>query len=235
MGRFYPESENRTMAGIVITISVVIPAIVLAAGESSRMGRPKPNLPIDDGRPPETFLTRIVRTFLEAGVEDVVVVIGHQKDAVMAAFSESALSARFVENRDYAAGQLSSLLAGLGVIDRPGVIAAMFTLVDVPFASAATVRAVLERYRLTRAPLVRPSRQGRHGHPLLVDRALFAALRHADPATGARPVIRRFASAAGDVEVDDEGAFTDIDTPEDYRQAIRYFGGGARGAEGSGP
>ena len=195
----------------------VIPVIVLAAGRSSRMGRAKATLPAGDGH---TFLTRIVQTFLDAGVDDVIVVVGHDAELIASSFSESGLPARFVVNREYDRGQLSSLLAGLGVVDRPGVSAVLVTLVDVPLVSSATVRAVLERYRATRAPIVRPTSGDRHGHPLLIDRSLFDALRAAEPSTGAKPIVRAHASADGDIAIDDEGAFTDIDTDEEYRRTI---------------
>jgi molybdenum cofactor cytidylyltransferase len=205
----------------------VIPAIVLAAGRSSRMGRAKATLPLDNG---DTFLTRIVRTFRAAGVDDVIVVVGHEADAIASSFAQSGLAARFVMNEGYDRGQLSSLVAALAVIDRPGVSAVLVTLVDVPLVSAATVRAVVERYRASRAPVVRPTSGARHGHPLLIDRSLFAALRGADPAAGAKPIVRAHASSAGDLEIEDEGAFTDIDTEEDYRRwVIDRSGGGAGG------
>jgi molybdenum cofactor cytidylyltransferase len=205
----------------------VIPAIVLAAGKSTRMGRLKANLPVGpvgNG----TFLTRLVRTLGDAGIDDVVIVVGHEKDAVLGSFAESGLSARFVENIDHGSGQLSSLLAGLRVVDRPGVSATLVTLVDVPFVSPATVRAVIDRYHQIHAPIVRPTRNGRYGHPMLVDRALFDELRHANPVEGAKPVVRAHATRAGEVEVDDEGAFDDIDTPEEYERALSVYGRDAR-------
>jgi molybdenum cofactor cytidylyltransferase len=198
----------------------VIPAIVLAAGRSTRRGRAKALLPIDDR---DTFLSRIVRTFLDAGVDDVVIVLGHEADAIAASFSAyvaDGLRARLIVNPDYDRGQLSSLESGLAIVDRPGVAAALVTLVDVPLVSAATVRAVLERYRRSGAPIVRPVNGERHGHPFLISRTLFDALRAADPAAGAKPLVRRHASAAGDVDVDDEGAFADADTVEDYQRLI---------------
>jgi molybdenum cofactor cytidylyltransferase len=196
----------------------MIPVIVLAAGKSSRMGAPKATLALPGG---DTFLTRIVRTFRSASVEDVVVVVGHDAAAIVGSFANVDVVARFVENPDYELGQLSSLLAGLRVVDRPGVTAVLMTLVDVPLVSGATVRAVLDRYRETRAPIVRPVRGDTHGHPVLIDRSLFDAIRHADPAIGAKPIIRANASAAGDVVVDDDGAFADADTPEDYDRLLR--------------
>jgi len=199
------------------TIAQMIPAIVLAAGKSSRMGRPKAALPLPGG---DSFITRIVRTFKEAAVEDVVIVVGHDAKAVLDAFGASDLGARFVENRDYEQGQLSSLLAGLQVVDRPGVVAALVTLVDVPLVGVSTVRAVLDRYRATHAPVVRPVRGAEHGHPVLIDRSLFDAIRRADPAAGAKAVIRAHVSPAGDVAVEDAGAFVDADTPEDYDRLL---------------
>src|SRR5439155_4108124 len=131
-----------------------------------------------------TFLTRIVRTFLAAGVDDVVVVVGHEAESVVASFAASGLPARFVVNREYDRGQHSSLVAALGLIDRPGVVAALVTLVDVPLVSTSTVRAVVDCYRRTRAPVVRPTSGARHGHPLLIDRSLFDVLRSADAEAG---------------------------------------------------
>jgi molybdenum cofactor cytidylyltransferase len=124
-------------------------------------------------------------------------------------------------NPNYYRGQLSSILAGLRLVDRPGVVAALITLVDVPLVSAATVRAVIGCYRHTHVPIVRPTSGDRHGHPLLIDRSLFGALRAADDETGAKPIVRAHASAAGDIPIDDEGAFTDIDTPEEYARIVR--------------
>ena len=187
------------------------------------MGRAKATLPLGAD---DTFLSRIVRTFLAAGVDDVVVVVGHDAEAIVNSFTNCGLRARFVVNADYDRGQLSSLLAGLTVVDRPGITAALVTLVDVPLVSAGTVRAVLESYRRTHAPIVRPTSGARHGHPLLIDRSLFNALRAADPSVGAKPVIRAYASPAGDIDIADEGAFTDIDTDEEYQRTITNVGRG---------
>ncbi len=195
-----------------------MPAIVLAAGESRRMGgRPKATLPLGEN---ETFVTRIVRTLLDAGVDDVVVVVGHEAEAVAASVLSSGLAARLVVNTEYRAGQLSSVRSGLRAIDRPGVAAVLLTLVDVPLVNAATVRAVLERYRRTRAAIVRPTSGSRHGHPVLIDRRLFDEIQASDPALGIKPVIRRHVSKAGELEIDDAGAFFDVDTPEDYARVM---------------
>jgi molybdenum cofactor cytidylyltransferase len=189
------------------------------------MGQLKATLALGGG---DTFLARIVRTLLAAGVDDVVVVLGHEADAARRAIDDSGLPARVVLNPSYREGQFSSVLAGLDAVHRPGVQAMLLTLVDVPLVSARTVSAVLERYRETGAPVVRPVQGDRHGHPVDIDRSLFALRRAADPAHGAKPVVRAHVSPAGDVEVDDEGSFLDIDTPDDYARIVVGETGGLK-------
>ncbi|HEY7288091.1 MAG TPA: nucleotidyltransferase family protein [Vicinamibacterales bacterium] len=204
----------------------MIPALVLAAGRSSRMGRAKATLPVDDH---DTFLSRIVRTFVTAGIDDVVVVLGHDASVVAESLTDSLLPARFALNREYDRGQLSSIRTGLAVIDRPGVTAVLLTLVDVPLFSSSTVRAIVARFRESGAPVVRPVSNGRHGHPILLARSLFDLVRSTGDEAGLKPIVRGYASAAGDVEVVDEGAFVDIDTVEEYRRVIGLSLADARG------
>jgi molybdenum cofactor cytidylyltransferase len=199
----------------------MIPALVLAAGLSTRMGRSKATLPIPGPDGEDTFLARIIRTFHQAGVEDVIAVLGHEAQGAADAILRSGQAARIVVNQDYRAGQLSSLLAGLATIDRPGVSGFLMTLVDVPLVSSSTIRAVLERFHESGAPIVRPVQGDRHGHPVLVARSLFDALWRADPARGVKPIVRAHVSKLGDVDVDDEGAFLDIDTPEEYERVFK--------------
>jgi molybdenum cofactor cytidylyltransferase len=184
------------------------------------MGRTKANLPLG---PRDTFLTRIVRTAYEAHVTDVVVVVGHDAQAVRESAAAHGVLPRFVENPHYKTGQFSSVLAGLTAIDHPGITALMLTLVDVPLVSAGTIAAVLDRYGRSRPPIVRAVRGAEHGHPVVIDRSLFAELRVADPSAGLKPLVRQHASSSGDVEVDDDGAFLDIDTPLEYERVCRQL------------
>jgi molybdenum cofactor cytidylyltransferase len=202
----------------------MISGIVLAAGASSRMGQAKAALPL--GHTGETVVARVVRTLLNGGVPDVVVVAGAHIDAVRAAMPRHESRARVIEHLGWEQGQLSSLLAGLDAIDGPLLEAAVVTLVDVPLVQPATVAEVIAAWRRTRAPIVRPADTStavgaggpRHGHPVIFDRTIFADLRAADPQTGAKAVFAIYRDRILNVEVRDAGAFQDIDTPEDYQK-----------------
>lgn len=210
----------------------MIPAVVLAAGKSTRMGRPKALLPVgadrpDDSAGPDTFLTRIVRSLHEAGVDDVIVVLGHDARAIEDRLRRSGLPAQVVLNPDYESGQLSSFLTGLRTAMRADPEAVLVTLVDVPLVSPSTIKAVVARYRERRPPVVRPVSGAAHGHPVLIDRSLFPLLERADPAQGVKPIIRAHVSTAGDVEVQDPDSFLDVDTPDEYAQLLARFSSAA--------
>jgi molybdenum cofactor cytidylyltransferase len=194
------------------------PAIVLAAGASTRMGRPKALL--DAGN--RTFIRRILDTLREAGLPEAVVVIRAGQDEIVAAVEASGFG-RTVLNPRAEEGQLSSLIAGLDAIDRPGVEAALVTLVDVPLIGPDAVRLVLARAAVSAAPVIRAVHQGRHGHPVIFTRSLFEALRRADPAVGAKAVVR--AVPIEDVETGDPGVVEDVDTPEEYARLFGKSGG----------
>jgi molybdenum cofactor cytidylyltransferase len=203
----------------------VVRGLILAAGASSRMGRPKAALPITDRG--DTFLSRILRTFIVAGVPEVVVVTGANAELVRAAAGRVGPRVRFEHNAKWEAGQLSSLVAGLDA-RVPGtaagddrIEAVMMTLVDVPLVSPATCVRVLSAWRASHAPIVRPARGDEHGHPVIFDRSLFDALRSADPLQGAKAVVRSHADRILNVPTDDEGAFTDVDTLAEYETLLR--------------
>jgi molybdenum cofactor cytidylyltransferase len=194
----------------------VIAAVVLAGGESSRMGSPKALLPAPDGEP---FVVRIVGALAEAGVPAITVVTGSAHEGIARAL-DAAFPGRpglAVRNPDPSRGQLSSLWVGMDAVVNGNTDALLVTLVDVPMVSAATVSAVVDAWRTSRAPIVRPAVGERHGHPVLFDRSLFEELRAAPLDAGAKTVVRRHESRILHVVPPDEGCLRDVDTPEDYR------------------
>jgi molybdenum cofactor cytidylyltransferase len=191
----------------------VIPAIVLAAGASTRMGEPKALLKTGG----VTFVRRILDTLRDAGVTEAVVVVRPEADAVVREVAAAALG-RTVVNADPDRGQLSSLVTGLDAVDHPRIIAALVTLVDVPLVASSTIAALLSRVPRSSASIVRATFQNRHGHPVIFKRELFEAIRRADPAAGAKAVLR--AHPIEDVDLGDPGVVEDVDTPDDYRRVI---------------
>ena len=190
----------------------MIPGIILAAGASTRMGRPKALLTLSDG---STFVQAVTASLIDGGVADVLIV-GRPDDRGLRDEVAGLPRTRFVENARAEEGQLSSVIAGLNAADRPGVGAVLVTLVDLPLIKADTVRTLIDTFLTTHALIARTSHRGRHGHPVIFGRRVFDELRHADPQVGAKSVIRTHQPSVLDVEVDDGGVLRDIDTPEDY-------------------
>jgi molybdenum cofactor cytidylyltransferase len=191
------------------------PGIVLAAGRSSRFGRPKALAPAGA----TTFIAQILKVLADAGVRDRIVVARPADGALKDEVDKSLARGRIVVNPDPDRGQLSSLIAGLDSIDDPVADGALVLLVDMPLVTSLAIRRVVDAASSSSAAVVRASYGGRHGHPVVFKRAAFDALRRADPAVGAKAVVH--ALTAEDVEVDDRGVLEDIDTREDYQ---RLFG-----------
>ena len=194
-------------------------AIILAAGASSRMGRPKAGLVLNDRG--ETFLVRSLQALTVAGIPEIVVVTGAATDAVRSAAGRIRRHVRFAQNDAWQDGQLTSLLKGLEPRRGQVLEGALVTLVDAPFASVDTIRTVIGVWRRSRARIVRPARGDEHGHPVIFDSALFDELRASDPRVGAKSVVRAHHHEIVNVPVDDPGAFVDVDTEDDYRRVRR--------------
>ena len=197
-------------------MSLVLPGIVLAAGASSRMGRPKLLLPIEPGG---TLLGRLLGTLANAGVWPIVVVTRKALAIETAWRDPRASRISVVINPDPSRGQLSSLLCALESFTDPPE-AVLQALVDIPLIRVATVRAIADAWQTARPPLVRPTHQGRTGHPVIFGAGLLEVLRAADLQEGAKPIVRRFVPLGLEVPVDDPAILEDIDTPEDYERLV---------------
>ena len=198
----------------------MLAALVLAAGESSRMGgSPKATLKAPCGR---TFAGRIIDVLAESGVDNLFVVTGAHHDAIVAAVTADAPRRfpAFVRNPNPARGQLSSLWVGMDHAITPDIEALVVTLADVPMITVEVVRQVIDAWQATRAPIVRPAIGDAHGHPVLYDRSLFAALRSAPLEQGAKAVVRAREADILNVPVTDPGCLRDVDTPDDYRKLL---------------
>jgi CTP:molybdopterin cytidylyltransferase MocA len=189
-----------------------VAAIVLAAGESRRMGFPKALLPIAG----HTFVEHIVRALAAAAVDAIYVVLGAHADRILAAVDLA--PAQVVRNPDWPRGQLSSLQAGLRALPPGAYEAVLMALVDHPLVEPRVVRAVIDAHARTGRPIVVPVHDGRRGHPVLFAARLIPELLAAPLDAGARAVIRAHASEVLEVPTDAPGVLADIDTPQLYAQ-----------------
>jgi molybdenum cofactor cytidylyltransferase len=182
--------------------------IVLAAGRGVRMGgTPKQLLPLD-GRP---LLQHAVDAAAAAGLQDIVVVLGHEADRIAPALHLPP-GARVVVNPRHEEGQATSLSVALGAMP-PGATAALVLLGDQPEVRAEALRAVIAA--AGDAPVVRASYGGVPGHPVLLARSLWPELARGRGDAGARGLIAARGERPALVEVGGS-APADIDTPDDY-------------------
>lgn len=192
-----------------------IAGIVLAAGRSSRMGEPKALLEVEG----VTFLERAVRILREGGCAPVVAVVPPGEAAGRMGALAAGGGGTAVENPDAGAEQVDSLRVGLAAIG-PAAAAAVVLPVDHALARERTVAVLIAAFRASGAPIVRPDRGGRPGHPVLFARSVWSELSAPELDEGARDVVHRHREAIEDVPVDDEGVTVDINTPEEYARAL---------------
>jgi CTP:molybdopterin cytidylyltransferase MocA len=184
-------------------------AVVLAAGASRRLGRPKQLLPLEGVPLAQHALEQAVGT----GAGEVIVVLGHRADRVAEALTLPP-AARVVVNPDFARGQAGSLLAGLRAA-RAGALAAIVVLGDQPRLRAEAVEAVIAAWLAGAGPAVRAEYGGRPGHPVILGRELWPELQGLSGDRGARALLAARPAEVMGVEVGGEPP-ADVDTWDDY-------------------
>jgi molybdenum cofactor cytidylyltransferase len=192
--------------------STGIEGILLAAGESRRMGFPKPLLEITG----TSFLARTAGLMLQAA-DRVIIVLGAHADRIRPAVPDDE-RIEVAYNASYVNGQLSSLKAGIKAL-RAETRAVLVHLADHPLVGLATFGAVVQEYARSRKPIVIASYQGRRGHPVVFDRTLFSELLAAPEDQGARAVVNADPGRVSYAAVEDPGTLLDLDTPADLARA----------------
>lgn len=194
--------------------------MILAAGDSSRMGRDKALLPW----PPDSATTSTRDTFLSAAIRlfspfvDVVLVVAGKNEPELAPIVY-AKGASLIVNPDPARGQFSSLQAGLHEVLNRGRDAAMITLVDRPPVQPATVQFLVDEFERILAHsiwAVVPEYHGKHGHPILVGREMIEAFLRAPATASAREIEHAHQDRIAYVAVEDPLVALNVDTPEQY-------------------
>lgn len=198
-----------------------VSALILAAGSSARMGRPKQLLDWG-GRP---LVRAAAEVALAARLDPVLVVVGGARAEVEAALAD--LPLRIVDNPDYVAGQSTSLHAGIAALG-PAADAVVVLLGDQPFVTAAIVDRLVADWQASAAPIVAPVYAGQRGNPVLFARAIFPELLVIQGDQGARAVLAADPARVRLVAFDDPRPLADIDTPEDYERLSRQETGDAR-------
>lgn len=189
----------------------MITAIVLAAGESKRMGRPKMLMPWGH----TTVFGKVIETLKDAGLENIVVVTSALHEKIV---SESDHNISYVQNKDFSNGEmLVSVKVGLNYIKKLQG-AALIVLGDQPQIQVETVKKILERYQLTQHSIIVPSYKMHRGHPWLVDQTYWSEINQLNPPNTLRDFLNSHANDIDYVLFDSPTILEDIDTQNDYLQ-----------------
>lgn len=198
-------------------MDTALAGIVLAAGESRRMGTPKQLLPFGE----RTILERVVDTLLTAGVGQVIVVLGHLADRVRTVLGDRPVQA--IVNEAYRQGMLSSVKCGVQAISTDHN-AVLFALGDQPQIDSAVVREVIRAYRAGDAGIVIPRYNGKKGHPIIINLSRYReAIIDLPDSLGLNALMQEYADDVHLIDVTTEDIIHDIDVPEDYTRELARF------------
>lgn len=191
-----------------------LPAVILAAGESRRMGRLKPLLPLGS----KTLLQRVVDSFLEAGAASVIVVLGHRAEEVAECVKDRPVEATL--NDQYREGMLSSVQWGARQVSEEAP-AFFLALGDQPDVPPDVLHSVSREWEAHPGSLVVPTFEGKRGHPILIDRCYLPQLLALREPQTLRDLVHAPTTLRREVPVESSGPLLDLDTPEDYDAALR--------------
>jgi molybdenum cofactor cytidylyltransferase len=193
-----------------------IVGILLAAGTASRLGRTKQLLPFRGS----TLLGRAMENAAASNLDELIVVLGHDADRIMQSLDFSGV--KTIINPDYAKGQSTSLIKGLGAVS-PSCAGALFLLADQPLVTPDMINQLIRAFQASEAPLVIPFYQGRRGNPVLVARSLFPRLLSLTADTGARALFDEYKASIIKVAFDTDAVLVDVDTAQDFEALLSRF------------
>ena len=203
--------------GLIVTTRKVA-GLILAAGKSERMGRPKALLPFRGS----CFLTHVLTEASRSNLIDVKVVLGHHAESILQSLPE--IRPRALVNPGYEDGQLSSLQCGLKHLSSARLDGVMVFLIDHPMIHRDLINQLIETFSRNDVPIVIPSFEHRRGHPLIFGADLLDELMAAPLEQGAVSVVRKHSHEILHLEVDEPGVLVDIDTPEAYEKHVVQLG-----------
>jgi len=188
-------------------------AIVLAAGESKRMGTPKMLLPYND----VTIIEQVIRNLMDANVDRVVVVVGAGKEEIMKVTRRYDVFHCYNEN--YKSGMLSSVKCGFYSLPE-GCLAALIMPGDQPMTGPGEINRVISSFLENDRGLIMAVHNGKRGHPLIVDMKYLEEVLSLPEEAGLRALAERHPDDVLESDTDDPSVLRDIDTQEDYMNEI---------------
>jgi molybdenum cofactor cytidylyltransferase len=191
--------------------------LILAAGQSSRMGRPKALLTLND----RTFLEGLIDLFRGAGVAPLLVVVAEPHRAEIVARLPP--DVYFTVNDRPQDGQVSSLKAGLNALHGAGH-AVLVGLIDQPTLAPETLTRLLDAWRQTRARAVVPRHQGERGHPVVLGRCGYPALLRARRGDTLREILEGFGPECVEIDMEDPRVLLNVNHPADYLRLLELYG-----------
>jgi molybdenum cofactor cytidylyltransferase len=200
---------------------VMISAIVLAAGESKRMGRPKQMLAWQG----KTLLRHVLESLINSDADEIILVLGHEAEAIRKSLPEFQI--KIVTNPDYKEGMASSLRQGLLAMD-PKSEAFLVLLADQPGIGPEIINHMIREFRQAnpKRGIVRPVYHGLRGHPVLIGAQYLQEARQLQGDVGARQILIDHPEDILEIDVDQDAVLKDIDTPEEYRKYTKRTGPG---------
>jgi len=191
----------------------MVSAIVLAAGESRRMGRPKQLLRLGE----RTLLDLALDNVRKSSVDEIILVLGSSAAEIQQQVSTQGI--KIVVNSAYKEGMASSLRAGIGALE-PQAHAALIVLADQPCIRHTTLNRLIEHHRSTRPQIVIPTYKGFRGNPVLLDCSVFSEVMEIRGDIGCRAIFGSHTENISKLEVDDPGILLDVDTSKDFESFL---------------
>jgi molybdenum cofactor cytidylyltransferase len=194
----------------------MIAAVILAAGKSSRMGRSKLLL---SWKGEQTIVRHLIETFKSAGATHIILVTGADRDEIEK--SVRGIDTHLCYNPDFdSGGMISSVKAGLKALETADAAAALLCPGDLPLLKPETVKEIIELWHAGDGPIVAPSYDNRRGHPLLVARQFWPEIVAMPAGQSLRDFLAEYADLIEYRVVDDPGVIQDLDTYDEYLQAL---------------
>ena len=191
-----------------------ISAIILSAGSSRRMGKPKALLQIGK----KTFLQHVIDTVTLAGLTNTIVVLGCEPVEIQETLTS--FNGKIIINAAWERGQLSSIIAAVNVLKQNECEGVLIFPVDHPLISTSLIQKLLTSFHESKKKIVIPTLNERRGHPVMISSVLFEEIKNASLDVGLREVIRSHETDIELVPTEEEGILINIDTPEEYQKYI---------------